>query len=79
MRGRGPVMMSARLQAIVAELPESERRPTKTSRHINEIWIKRGGPGKSGDNASGWKLRPSKVLARSLAEMARKYANRRAA
>lgn len=34
-----------------------------------ERWIKRGGVGKtSGSGLSGWKLRPSKVLARSLAD-----------
>jgi hypothetical protein len=35
------------------------------------IKVRRGGPGRvSGSGPSGWKLRPAKVLARSLAEMA---------
>jgi hypothetical protein len=38
-----------------------------------QIKIKRGGPGKSGAGASGWKLRPAKVLARTMADMARNY------
>ena len=36
------------------------------------IWIRRGGNGRvSGAGPSGHKLKPAKVLARSLAEMAR--------
>lgn len=37
------------------------------------IWIKRGGTGKSGAGPSGWKMKPSRILARALAEQARKY------
>lgn len=33
-----------------------------------EIWIKRGGALRAGSGPSGWKLRKSKVLARSLAD-----------
>lgn len=33
-----------------------------------ERWLKRSGLGHSGSGASGWKLRKSKVLARSLAD-----------
>lgn len=32
------------------------------------IKLKRWGAGKSGQGPTGWKLRPAKVLARSLAE-----------
>jgi hypothetical protein len=38
------------------------------------IQIKRGGMGKaSGEGPQGWKLRPARLLSRSLAEMAVKY------
>jgi len=33
-----------------------------------EIWLRSGGKGSNGSGPSGWKLRKSKVLARSLAE-----------
>lgn len=33
-----------------------------------ERWYKRGGMGHSGSGPSGWKMRKSKVLARSLAD-----------
>ena len=68
MRGRGGVMMPQSLQEHVARLPESERKPAAKVHHINEIWIKRGGTGKtSGSGPSGWKLRPARLLSRSLA------------
>ena len=69
MRGRSGLMMPKKLAEIVAALPDSERKPAPKAKHINEIWIKRGGSGKmSGSGPSGWKLRPAKRLARSLAE-----------
>lgn len=69
MHGRGGVKMSKKLAAVVAALPESERIPAPQAHHINEIWIRKGGDGKtSGSGPSGWKLRPAKRLARSLAE-----------
>jgi hypothetical protein len=38
------------------------------------IKIRRGGMGKlSGSGPSGWKLRPARVLSKSLSEMASKY------
>lgn len=33
-----------------------------------ERWLRSGGKGSNGSGPSGWKLRPSKRLARSLAE-----------
>lgn len=69
MKGRGGLRMPAKLAEIVAALPENERKPTDKVRHLNEIWVPRGGDGKtSGSGPSGWKLRPSKRLARSLAD-----------
>lgn len=39
-----------------------------------EVWIKRGGIGhQSGSGPSGSKLKPARVLARSLANMARAH------
>lgn len=38
------------------------------------IWIKRGGVGKSGSGPTGYKTRPARVLARAMAELARRYA-----
>lgn len=71
MRGRGGVVMPRRLVAVVLMLPENEKKPAPKAHHINEIWTKRGGDGKmSGSGPSGWKLRPAKRLARSLAERA---------
>lgn len=68
MKGRGGVMMKPSLQEIVARLPDTERKPSPKAKHINEIWIKRGGTGKtSGSGPSGWKLRPARLLSRSLA------------
>ena len=37
-----------------------------------EVWIKRGGMGHSGSGPSGWKVRPAKALARSLADRRKK-------
>jgi len=42
-----------------------------------EYWRRRGGPGKSGSGPSGWKLKPAKVLARAMAEMAANYRTRK--
>lgn len=61
MHARGPLMCPPKLVGT----------PMQT------IKIRRGGASSSGSGASGWKNRPSKVLARSLADMALKYRARK--
>ena len=52
--------------------------PNLVGTPLQTIRIKRGGTGRvSGNGPSGWKLRPSKVLARSLADMAMTYRARK--
>jgi len=38
-----------------------------------QLWIRRGGASSSGSGPAGWKLKPARQTARSLAEMAAKY------
>lgn len=62
MRGRGPVYCR---QSVIGTKSQT-------------IWLKRGGKGQqSGSGPSGHKLRPAKVLARSLAAMASAHQSKR--
>lgn len=57
MKGHGPVKCSQSLIGTPGQIR----------------WIRRGGGSSSGSGPSGWKLKPSRLLSRSLAEMAIKY------
>lgn len=65
MKGRSGVCVSARRAATT--LWQEPILPGQ-NKHPRMVWIKRGGPTRIGSGPSGYKLRPAKVLARSLAE-----------
>lgn len=65
MRGRCGVTVSQK----VASSPQwLEPILPNQNKHVRMFWIKRGGPTKIGSGPSGYKLRPARALARSLAE-----------
>jgi len=68
MKGKGPFMAKPSLVNSEAWNTPSKDGGGNLRYPAREIWVPKRGGGKNGSGPSGWKMRPSKVLARALAE-----------
>lgn len=67
MKAKAPVTAKAR-QVYHPNWNETKMVGNTLMYSNREIWLRSGGKGSNGSGPSGWKLRASKRLARSLAE-----------